>query len=164
MSFNNGVYVASKFENKEVVRHAQKLLMDAGFFISYDWTPSSIEGMSPEKAKAHQEKQAVKDLEGVINADTLFFICYPGMKGAYVELGIALGYSQACARSKIKNIVIVGRDVANNVFFFLPPGIANLTFAETLEEGVQAAVTHLRERQAEHSKQALARASANEDT
>lgn len=125
-------YVASKFENKEVVRAAQAKMRELGFTISYDWTPSSIEGMTEAEASVHQSKQAAKDMIGVLSADVMLFICHEGVKGTLVELGMAIGSG--------KEVVVVGDlKTCMNVFWFLSPVDApNVHFFKTLDDAYAA--------------------------
>lgn len=121
------VYVASKFENVGEVRAIQAAVREAGLLISHDWTPAYEETraleaehgehwwhvyqQSPQWA-AYQAKAAREDLEGVAHANLFILLPYPGMKGAFVELGCALSFGL--------DIWVIGdRSLCENVFFHL---------------------------------------------
>ena len=80
------VYVASKFRNHLAVRAAQTALRAVGCSITYDWTPH----VDHPEMEADQQACALADAKGVLDADALLLIRVPEMRGAYVEMGMAL--------------------------------------------------------------------------
>lgn len=80
------VYVASKFSNHLAVRAAQAALKAAGCAITYDWT-THVDNAALE---LDQQACALADAKGVLDADALLLIRVPEMRGAYVEMGMAL--------------------------------------------------------------------------
>jgi nucleoside 2-deoxyribosyltransferase len=101
------VYVASKFENHDVVRDAQGVLLENRFTITYDWTKHVTEG-EPDKAAC-----ALASAKGVLDADALLMIYAQNMRGAYVELGLALG-------KKIPVYLVKQPEVVDQVFSHHP--------------------------------------------
>jgi hypothetical protein len=125
-------YVVSKFENKSVVQDVQRRLVELGHTITYDWTPSSIEGMTEAQASIHQAKQAVKDYNGVVDCDLFFFICHKDVKGTLVELGGALFL-------KKQTFIIGDLSQCMNVFFYLPKDFAPfIRFMPTIDAAIES--------------------------
>jgi NTP pyrophosphatase (non-canonical NTP hydrolase) len=84
------VYVASKFTNYLAVREAQQRIREAGHVVTYDWT-THAEQSDPDPVAC-----ALADAEGVRSADVLVLLEVPEMRGAYVELGMALALGKPC--------------------------------------------------------------------
>lgn len=103
------IYVASKFENKEVVREVYKQLKENEFKITCDWT--NHQKTSDKKPKHILKKQAIEDYQGICDADILLFLP-PGGKGTHIEIGIAMG--------KGTPVVIIGNVVKENGFYNHP--------------------------------------------
>lgn len=78
-------YVASSFENQNMVRYVSQKLTLEGFTLTYDWTMNQ-RAVEPNTLHAigEQEKNAVQ------NSD-IFILLLPAGKSSHVELGIALG-------------------------------------------------------------------------
>ncbi|WP_047984391.1 nucleoside 2-deoxyribosyltransferase [Ornithinibacillus californiensis] len=78
-------YIASGFENKELVQHVRDRLVEAGHSHTYDWTKNS-RAVTEEDLReiGHAELDAVKESDVVV-------VLLPGGKGTHTELGIALG-------------------------------------------------------------------------
>lgn len=107
------IYVASRLENADAVRHAQALCLEYGHELTYDWTPHFYAVQRGEKVDLGLV--AAEDLEGVLEADALILLSHPGIKGALVEVGAALATGA--------RVVVVGDPVAagcDNVFLHLP--------------------------------------------
>lgn len=81
-------YVASSFQNKEIVRAVSGKLSMLGWHHTYDWTQSerscSLEAL---KRIGTLEKQAVADSDVVI-------VILPGGKGSHIELGLAIAWQK----------------------------------------------------------------------
>lgn len=120
------VYVASKFENKTEVRKAMELLKKDGHTITFDWTIHDDTGMTGQTREDYLLMSAMHDMGGVRTADAVFLICYPGMKGAMVEVGMAIALGLP--------VVVVKREIWENVFFHLP----NCFHVNSIEEGIAA--------------------------
>ncbi|WP_404450666.1 nucleoside 2-deoxyribosyltransferase [Virgibacillus necropolis] len=78
-------YIASSFQNKDMVRYASQKLIAKGFTHTYDWTMNQ-RATEPESLYAigEQEKNAVQNCD-------VFIMLMPAGKSSHVELGIALG-------------------------------------------------------------------------
>lgn len=78
-------YVASSFQNVEVVRFVSEQLKTNGYVQTYDWTKnnraSTIEDL---KEIGQEEKKAVMEADFLI-------VLLPAGKGSHIEFGIALG-------------------------------------------------------------------------
>lgn len=94
------IYIASKFENKDTVRELQRRFLLAGHQITFDWTGCSDEGMEAEAKAKYWMQCAERDRRGVIDCDVFILLCRPEMRGAWVELGVALATN--------KKIILVG--------------------------------------------------------
>lgn len=128
------VYVASKFENRLEVRRAQKMLRDQGIEITFDWTwaPEMLEGIDP-KSKVYETMQgemARLDQYGVESADAMLLIGHPGMRGAFVEFGIAL--------ARRIPLYIVNREHVEQIFLY-NDNVAG--FYISIDDGVAALVS-----------------------
>lgn len=81
-------YVASSFQNKEIVRVVSEKLMNNGWHHTYDWTQNnracSLEAL---QKIGMLEKQAVADSDVVI-------VILPGGKGSHIELGMAIAWQK----------------------------------------------------------------------
>lgn len=78
-------YIASSFQNQEMVRYVSQKLISKGFTHTYDWTMNQ-RAVEPESLKAigEQEKNAVCSSD-------IFILLLPAGKSSHVELGMALG-------------------------------------------------------------------------
>lgn len=78
-------YIASSFQNKDMVRYVSQKLISKGFTHTYDWTVNQ-RATEPEHLNAigEQEKNAVQHCD-------VFILLLPAGKSSHVELGIALG-------------------------------------------------------------------------
>jgi nucleoside 2-deoxyribosyltransferase len=78
-------YIASGFENKELVQYVRDRLVEAGHMHTYDWTKNSRAVTVEDLREIGQaELDAVKESDVVL-------VLLPGGKGTHTELGIALG-------------------------------------------------------------------------
>lgn len=93
------VYVASKFQNRDAVRAAQKRLLEQGCFITHDWTNEDFaladqRGMTRDQ---YANMCAEGDFFGASTADVVLLLAdydpaLGSMKGGFVEAGIGMGY------------------------------------------------------------------------
>lgn len=100
------IYVAGRFQSYAKVRACIDALVERGHEITYDWTRSpefgadghpvdpgtikngfSAPGYSTRQALA---RYAVRDIQGVREADALVLLADDSLAGAWVEMGIAL--------------------------------------------------------------------------
>jgi hypothetical protein len=81
-------YIASSFNNKELVRSLAKDLEKEGFHQTYNWTGNDRADSLDLLAEIGESEK-----KGVANSD-FFVMILPGGKGSHVEMGIALGLSK----------------------------------------------------------------------
>jgi predicted Rossmann-fold nucleotide-binding protein len=81
-------YVASSFQNKEVVRAVSLQLKQIGWHHTYDWTQN-------ERAISLEALQEIGLLEkqAIANSDVVVVIL-PGGKGSHIELGLAIAWQK----------------------------------------------------------------------
>jgi hypothetical protein len=121
------IYVASKFENKQQVRAVQQRLIDLGHTISHDWTNEAEGDRKGPELDAYLQECAIKDYNGVLEADAVLLITQPNMRGAFTELGMALAWGRVC--------YVVGR--TGNIFEHLPTDFGMRIFG-TVDLAIQA--------------------------
>ena len=78
------VYVAAKFEEKDLAKRAMEKLCQAGHVITYNWTLHDDTDDPEELAR-----EARNDAAGVLSADLLVFFPHEQSKGGWFEAGIA---------------------------------------------------------------------------
>jgi len=120
-------YVASKFEHASAVSRAIAELTVAGHAVTLDWTKhEQFDWNKPREAERLAWKYSYLDVEGVRSADVFIMLTYNGlsMRGAYVELGVALGLG--------KLVYIVGEQ-PRNIFSFYP----GVRVVESLEQVIE---------------------------
>jgi nucleoside 2-deoxyribosyltransferase len=85
------VYVAAKFEEKELAKSMMDAVEEAGFTITHDWTAEAEPDAMPEdEAREYLIDCARKDMSGVCRADVLIVAPHIRGKGLFVEMGMAL--------------------------------------------------------------------------
>lgn len=84
-------YIASGLDNFGLVRQVAETLKSAGWTHTYDWTKH---GSIAEQGEQAFINYTVAEVEGVVMADVVI-VLLPGGRGTHVELGIALGLSDA---------------------------------------------------------------------
>ena len=68
------IYIATKFEKKELVHELASRLESAGHTLSYDWT--THKPIKPYEENPHIAKQySENEVNGILNSD--IFICIP---------------------------------------------------------------------------------------
>ncbi|MFS0673713.1 nucleoside 2-deoxyribosyltransferase [Ornithinibacillus sp. 179-J 7C1 HS] len=78
-------YIASGFENKQLVQYVRDRLVEAGHIHTYDWTKNTR-----ATSEAALREIGTAELQAVVNSDVVI-VLLPGGKGTHTELGIALG-------------------------------------------------------------------------
>ena len=109
------VYVAAKFEEKELVRQVYTQCRENGLVITYDWTLENATDMVGEERYAYLQKGAQADLEGIRSCDVLILLPHERGKGLYAELGIAIALG--------KHVIVIGqrsRDSHQCILLSLP--------------------------------------------
>ena len=86
------LYIATAFKNTEGFRKLKDLLEAAGHKITHDWTKEDASKLpeGPER-ELYLMDCAIADLGGICKADALILLAVPGMSGALVEMGMAIG-------------------------------------------------------------------------
>lgn len=125
------VYVASKFQNKDEVRRAQALLRARGCEITHDWTNEDAGDRSGMVLEAYLNRCAEADVQGVLSADAVLVIGYPGLRGCLVEFGMASIAG--------KPIYGVNREHVEQIFCHLP----YVEFFASVEMAIDAMVADL---------------------
>lgn len=111
------VYVAAKWEERERARNFMRSVRLLGHVITHDWTHETDEGLSGAGRHRYLGSCATSDLQAVRDCDVLVLLHNPQCRGAYVELGIALGLA--------KVVIVVGSPRLESaehlpVFYWLP--------------------------------------------
>jgi nucleoside 2-deoxyribosyltransferase len=98
------IYVATRM--REDASHAIEAAQRSGIEVTHDWTrgPRLTRETGPEIASV--------DIEAVRACDALLLLWWPGMTGAYVELGAALALG--------KRVVVAGADMRDCAFLYHP--------------------------------------------
>lgn len=111
------IYVAAKFDQKDVVRRLYQNLNQSGHSITLDWTqhkPIKPYAENPLLAQVYAEE----DIAGVAQSEVFILLSSDGPnKGMYVELGAAL---LSNSRTGKPAIYAVGEHIDSSVFFFHP--------------------------------------------
>lgn len=105
------IYVAGKFEEKELVREIQQKLKDMGCTITHDWTVEDGAGKQGQELEDYLRSCAMADYEGVFTADAVLVLNHKLAFGAMVEMGLALAWGRV--------VYLVGPQVRDNIFFHL---------------------------------------------
>ncbi len=139
------IYVASKFEKRDLVATVMADLRRDGHEVVADWTRHSVAGMKNARLADQLREYAEQDLAGVDAADCLVFVHDPDSRGGFTEFGAALGSGKLVC-------VLWGRPgapVSAPIFYFHPrvhhfDGVdelrkfldwAETAFAETDQQG-----------------------------
>lgn len=118
------IYVAAKFEDKELTKYVQRQLRGLGHTITCDWTSNDDTGLIGEAKKRYWTQSAMEDLAGARDCDLFFLITHPSGRGSMTELGISAVMN--------RQIVIVNPQLCVNVFFHLPW----VKHVQTVDEGI----------------------------
>jgi hypothetical protein len=119
------VYVASAFANAPRVSALLARLQSAGLTVTHDWTTENTASLSPIGRALYLEKAAELDARGVRICDVFVLIDDPKCRGAYTELGIAIGLH--------KRIFVLGLLTEPNIFLRLP----GITYCATEDDLLQ---------------------------
>lgn len=102
------IYVASKFEERQLVRRVQNALILMGHEITLDWTDHKYED------GGYPDEYSQDDVDGVKRADLYvgIFVNEHQYMGSLVEMGIALGCSIP--------VDIIGHEIDRCIFVHHP--------------------------------------------
>lgn len=124
------IYVAGKFEQKDLIREICRKLEEIGYEISYDWT-------THKPIKPYYENQEIareysqKEFDGISNSD--IFIYLSSEKGT--TLNIEFGAAIMLAKTKGKPIIyVVGEFNDKSPWFFDPFVKRKKSVEEVIEE------------------------------
>ena len=111
------IYVSSKFSNKPTVKKIQKLLGLHGHHITEDWT-NNTNAYPCDKHQKSSRLNAVLDANAIRESDIFIYVTTKEAGiGSSTEFGIAL---HALQHNGKPEIYVVGKNLANNIFFFHP--------------------------------------------
>lgn len=82
------VYVSGSIRNMERARNVMNAFRDAGHTITHDWTTWQGE-------KMHQP-EALRQRQGVFDADVLVLLVHPRLKAGWMEFGAAVAHDLPC--------------------------------------------------------------------
>lgn len=119
------IYVAGKFEEKDLVRQIQKALVERGHEITHDWTREDAGTRKGLALHSYLRACGIADLMGVQDADAVLMLNHKNGYGLMTELGIALAEGIP--------VVLMNADVRDTVFFHHPLVYAVDTLAEALD-------------------------------
>ena len=108
------LYIASTLANWRCVRSYQRIAEEAGFRITYDWTPLGEQRSAGEVIYDPQLlcRFAEQEMNGVLSADG-FLLVLPAGAGSHVELGLFLGAGNGPA-------IVLGDCDLPTSFYYLP--------------------------------------------
>ena len=137
------VYVAGRFTEKPVVQDAMRQLREHGHEITFDWTHHDATGLTGDNLAHYLRSAANADASGVIFCDVLLLLDHPDCRGAYTELGIAIGLQS--------RILVVGAIESSipgmwqNIFMHLPEveHVSSVSEAITIIDQMERYVSRL---------------------
>ncbi len=110
-------YIASGLENVEEVRKLKKVLDDAGWRHTYDWT---VHGAVYSEGRDALVQCASDESVGVFEADILV-VLLPGGRGTHTELGMAVGRLDVAVFLAGRGILKNPLDIARIVIYSADP-------------------------------------------
>jgi len=110
------VYIATKFEKKELVHELASKLKSAGHSLSYDWT-------THKPIKPYEENQSTaklyseNEVQGILDSD--IFICIPDKLGhtLFMEIGAALMLKKTRGKPEV---YVIGEFNKDSPWYFNP--------------------------------------------
>ncbi len=122
------IYVAGKWEQRELINGFIRRLKALGYQITHNWTHEDDSGLEGEARENYLVSCAQDDLEGVLRADVLLVFHHPGGQGLFVEVGAAL------ATRRIP-VLVIGDDGGRTPIFYRLPQVKRMeTWDEVLRE------------------------------
>ncbi|MCD4666931.1 nucleoside 2-deoxyribosyltransferase [archaeon] len=125
------IYVAGKFEKKDLILDIYEKIKKLGHEVSYDWTTHKpIKPYNENKEIA--QKYTQEDIDGVRDCDVFIFIIDEALgTGMHVELGAAITLSLEKGKPQI---YVVGEDISKSMFYFHQKVNQRKDINEVLEE------------------------------
>ena len=115
------VYIAGPWKCKDQARKAKQAFEEAGFKVTSHWIDEHEDWDCEDSA----QKQAIQDIEDIINSDVFVILNLDSSDGKATELGFAYGLQLP--------VILVG-DRTRNIFYHLP-GIIKV---DTIEAAIAA--------------------------
>lgn len=124
------VYLAAPWKHRDQAREAKKAFEEAGFTVTANWIDGQeswdYDALGREEYENRVQKQAIEDVENIIDSDIFVILNLDFSDGKATELGFAYGLQLP--------VILVG-DRTRNIFYHLP-GIIKV---DTIEAAIAAA-------------------------
>ena len=110
------IYVAGKFEEKDVILEAHRKLEEMGHSITYNWTThKNIKPYIENQELA--SKYAQNEFNGILDSDIFIFLSNENGHTLFMEFGTALASLKTTGKPQI---YAVGSHNADSTWFFNP--------------------------------------------
>lgn len=106
------VFISAKWEERAYARKVMDQFEAAGHTVTHDWTKEDPLERTGESLRKYLGQCALDDRKGVKTAEAQVIIAHPQGKGMFTEHGIAIAHDIP--------VVVVKRELAENVFYDLP--------------------------------------------
>lgn len=124
------IYVAGKFEEKDIILDTHKKLEDMGHDISYNWTiHKNIKPYIKNQKIASQYAQ--NEFNGILNSDIFIYLTNQTGHTLFMEFGTALASLKITGKPQI---FAVGAHNSDSTWFFNPLIKRINTLEEVIEE------------------------------
>lgn len=126
------IYISARAKTRlEEVKQIKQKLEKMGHRIAYDWTTQKVKRPYRDSVNRSENIEIQKTmLEKAANADVFILLDEPGLRGAYVELGVFL--HNCLTNSERRYAYIVGPDSHEREFIFESPKYVK--FVDTIDE------------------------------
>lgn len=110
------IYVAGKFEEKEIILNTYRILREMGHTVSYNWTThKNLKPYTENQAAASEYAQ--NEFNGILNSDILIFLSNQNGHTLFMEFGAALASLKLTGKPLI---YAVGQYNTDSQWFFNP--------------------------------------------
>jgi hypothetical protein len=127
------IYIAARAKTRtDEVKQIQDKLRKMGHIIVYDWAVADVNIKRPYRDplnRKHNTPAQAKMLKVVSEAEVFILLDEPGLRGAYIELGVFL---RQCLDDPARRVYIVGPESHLRESVFESPDY--VFFADTIEE------------------------------
>lgn len=123
------VYIASRLIKRDYVKGLNKLLINSGHTIPFDWTKGRTgKSMKPyDKNVRLSRTTAKREISAISNCDIFILISDRSGTGMYVELGAAIVSQLTFGRPQI---FVLGKYTSHTLFYFHP----SITIVSTIDQ------------------------------
>lgn len=123
-------YVAGKYEERGKIANLIRELRQRGHSITHDWTHEDDTGLEGEAREQYLRSCAIDDRRGAGECKVFVLVHNPACRGAFAELGIAIGSTTFYP----KRFIVIGWDGKSGypIFYHLPGVIRVESIAEFL--------------------------------